>query len=210
MRTGALPVNAEEGLALADDYTEFDIEDLLTVQIVTSVSKKSQTISDAPSAVFVITQDDLRRSGVTSIADALRMVPGIQSSRINSHAWAVTTRGFASGFSNKLLVLIDGRSVYTPDFSGVYWEITDMPLDDIERIEVVRGPGGTLWGANAVNGVINIITKHAKDTQGGLLNLSSGSHEEFRGSARYGGTIGEHGHYRVYVKTRTTIPSTTT
>ncbi|CAG7856234.1 hypothetical protein MCAMS1_00644 [biofilm metagenome] len=151
-----------------DDITELDIKDLLNVQV-TSVSKKAQALSDAPSAIYVISQDDIKRSGVTSIPEALRMAPGIDVARINSNKWAISARGFNGSLANKLQVLIDGRSVYTPSFSGVYWDAQDVMMEDVERIEVIRGPGATLWGANAVNGVINIITKSADKTQGGLL-----------------------------------------
>lgn len=159
------------------DVTELSIEDLME-QKVTSVSKTEQTFSDTAAAVFVVTQDDLRRSGVTNIPEALRMVPGVQVARIDSNKWAVTARGFNGRFANKLLVLIDGRTVYTPSFSGVYWETQDLVLEDIERIEVIRGPGASVWGANAVNGIINIITKSAEDTQGGLLSLTAGDEEK--------------------------------
>lgn len=181
------------------DYTDLDVEALLMVEV-TSVSKKKQKIGDAPAAIHVITQEDIRRSGVTSVADALRMVPGMEVAKINAHAWAVSSRGFNGYFASKLLVLIDGRSMYTPEFSGVYWETVDTLLEDIDRIEVIRGPGGTLWGANAVNGVINIITKQAKDTQGGLATLAAGNTWQGIGGVRYGGKINEHTHYRVYGK----------
>nr|WP_249060558.1 TonB-dependent receptor plug domain-containing protein [Desulfobacter hydrogenophilus] len=134
---------------------------------VTSVSKKSQRLSDSAAAIFVITREDIRRSGATSIPDALRMAPGVNVARIDANKWAVNCRGFNSRFSPSLQVLVDGRSVYTPSFSGVYWEVTNVLLEDVDRIEVIRGPGATIWGSNAVNGVINIITKRADDTQGG-------------------------------------------
>ena len=167
---------------------------------VTSVSKKAEPLSEAAAAVYVLTGDDIRRSGATTVADALRLVPGVEAARLDSSKWAISTRGFAGRFANKLLVLVDGRSVYTPLYSGVYWEEQDLPLDDIERIEVVRGPGGTLWGANAVNGVINIITKSAKDTQGGLITAGGGTEEKLFGTVRYGGQAGEDAFYRVYAK----------
>ena len=167
---------------------------------VTSVTKKSQSLSDSAAAIFVITNEDLKRSGVTNIPDALRMVPGINVARIDSNKWAISARGFNSRLSAKLLVLIDGRSVYTPTFSGVYWEVNDVLLEDVERIEVIRGPGATLWGANAVNGVINIITKHSQDTQGGILSVGTGDFEKAITSARYGSSFGENSHWRVYAK----------
>jgi iron complex outermembrane receptor protein len=181
------------------DVTELSIEDLME-QKVTSVSKTEQAFSDTAAAVFVITQDDLRRSGVTNIPEALRMVPGVQVARIDSNKWAITARGFNGRFANKLLVLIDGRTVYTPSFSGVYWETQDLVLEDIERIEVIRGPGASVWGANAVNGIINVITKHAADTQSGLLSLTAGDEERVIAGVRYGGPLGEQAYYRIYGK----------
>jgi len=187
-------------LAAAElDLTKLSIEELMDIQV-TSVTKKSQSLSDSAAAIFVITNDDLKRSGVTNIPDALRMVPGINVARIDSNKWAISARGFNGRFSAKLLVLIDGRSVYTPTFSGVYWEVNDVLLEDVERIEVIRGPGATLWGANAVNGVINIITKHTKDTQGGILSAGTGDFEKVITSVRYGGVFGENSHWRVYAK----------
>ena len=179
--------------------TEFSVEDLLNVEV-TSVSKRTQSQSDAAAAVFVITNEDLRRSGVTNIPDALRMVPGLNVARIDANKWAVTARGFNGRFANKLLVLVDGRTVYTPAFSGVYWESVDLPLRDIDRIEVIRGPGATLWGANAVNGVINILTKHAADTQGGWVSLAGGNFERAALGARYGAALGEATYGRAYLK----------
>ena len=181
------------------NLSEFSIEELLTIEVF-SVSKKAQKISDTAAAVFVITGNDIRRSGATSIAEALKMVPGLQVARINSSTWAVTSRGFNGRFANKLLVLIDGRSVYSPLFSGVFWAEVDTLLEDVERIEVVRGPGATMWGANAVNGIINIITKKSSQTQGGLLSAGIGSEEERFGGFRYGGELGDHSSYRAYVK----------
>jgi len=181
------------------DLTELPIEDLMNIEI-TSVSKKQQKLSDAAAAVFVITQEDIRRSGATSIPEALRMAPGVEVARINANQWAITVRGFNSHFANKLLVLIDGRSVYSPLFSGVFWDVQDTLLEDIDRIEVIRGPGASLWGANAVNGVINIITKHARDTLGGLISAGGGTEERGFGEIRYGGKFGEETYYRAYAK----------
>ena len=155
------------------DLSQLSIEDLMNIQV-TSVSKKEQKLSQAAAAIFVITQEDIRRSGATNIPDLLRLVPGMNVSQINANTWAISVRGFNGQFSNKLLVLIDGRAVYTPLLGGVNWDVQDVPLEDIERIEVVRGPGGTLWGANAVNGVINILTKNALDTKGGLVTVLGG------------------------------------
>ncbi len=184
---------------VTDDLTALSLEELMEIKVF-SVAKKPQKLSETAAAIFVITAEDLRRSGVTSIPEALRMVPGLQVSRLNSNRWAVTSRGFNGRYSNKLLVLIDGRSVYTPLFSGVFWETRDTLLEDIDRIEVIRGPGASLWGANAVNGVINIITKTAKDTQGTLLNGGVGTEEQGFVSFRHGGKMGDKGHWRFYGK----------
>ncbi len=183
----------------ASDLVELSLAELMDVEI-TSVSKRSEKKSTAAAAIFVLTNEDIRRSGATNIPDALRLVPGVNVAQIDSNKWSVTVRGAAGRFATKLLVLIDGRSVYTPFFSGVYWEANDVMLEDVERIEVVRGPGGTLWGANAVNGVINIITKRAEDTQGGLLSVGGGTEERGFGALRYGGRVGDVGHYRAYGK----------
>ena len=180
------------------DLTELSFEELMDVEI-TSVSRHSQPLSEAAAVVFVISNEDLRRSGATSIPEALRMVPGMQVAQIESNKWSVSARGFAGRFANKLLVLVDGRTVYTPGFSGVYWEQLDLVLEDIERIEVIRGPGATLWGANAVNGVINIITKSAVDTQGGLALIGVGNEERLGGTLRYGEEMAAGVHGRAYV-----------
>ncbi len=179
------------------DLTQFSIEDLLQVKVV-SAAKVEQALEDTAAAVFVITADDIRRSGVTNVMEALRLAPGVEVARIDSSRWAITIRGFNGRFANKLLVLIDGRTIYNAQFSGVYWELQELFLPDIERIEVVRGPGGSLWGANAVNGVINIITKNAKDTQGGLLTLTAGDEERAIAGVRYGGKLGDSAQYRVF------------
>lgn len=188
------PSHAEEM-----DFTSMSIEELMGIKV-TSVSKKVQNLSDSAAAIFVVTNKDIRRSGVTSIPDALRMVPGMNVARIDSNKWAINSRESNSRFASKLLVLIDGRSVYTPSYSGVYWEVQDVMLEDVDRIEVIRGPGATLWGANAVNGVINIITKHAADTQGGLLSLGGGDFEKGFVGARYGASLGEGTYGRLYAK----------
>lgn len=187
-------------LAVGDDpFFDLDLKEVLNLEI-TSVSKKPQTVSQAAAAVFVITADDIRRSGASTIPDALRMAPGIQVGQISSSVWAVSARGMDGRFTNKLLVLMDGRSVYTPTFSGVYWDVQDTVLTDIERIEVIRGPGASLWGANAVNGVINIITKSAAATQGGKVTVGAGGEERGFASVRYGGKLGDIGHWRAYAK----------
>lgn len=180
------------------DYFDLTLEQLLDTQII-SASKKIETVAEAPAAVYVVTSEDIMRSGVTSIPDALRMVPGVNVAHSDSNSWAISIRGFNSTLANKLLVLIDGRSIYNPVFGGVLWEAHNLLLSDIERIEVIRGPGGALWGANAVNGVINIITKHTRDTQGNLTSALYGN-EEANLSARQGGSFGDEGFYRVYTK----------
>ena len=181
------------------DVTQMSMEDLMNVQV-TSVSKRQQKLADAAAAIFVITQEDIRRSGATSIPEALRMVPGIQVARIDENKWAIASRGFNGRFDNKLLVLIDGRSVYTPLFSGVYWNVQDVMLEDVDRIEVIRGPGATLWGANAVDGVINIITKPARSTQSALVTAAGGTEERGAANVRYGGKLGKDTYYRAYGK----------
>src|SRR5258708_21613938 len=149
------------------DLSQLSVEDLMNVEV-SSVSKKEQKMSQVAAAIFVIGQEQIRRSGATNIPDLLRMVPGLDVGQINSNTWAISARGFNHELADKLLVMIDGRSVYTPTFAGVTWDTQDLPLEDIERIEVIRGPGATIWGANAVNGGINIITKKAGDNPGGL------------------------------------------
>ena len=192
----ALPVQASESI---EGYLDLPLEDLLSMEV-TSVSKKKQRLNEAAAAIFVITQEDIRRSGVTSIPEALRLAPGVQVARFDSNKWAISSRGFNGQFANKLLVLMDGRSVYTPSYSGVYWDVQDTLLEDIERIEVIRGPGATLWGANAVNGVINIITKFASDTQGGLVSLGVGDEEKGFAGFRYGAEMNQFTQGRFYAK----------
>src|SRR5258706_8068492 len=172
-------ISAQDGAertTTAPDLKQLSLEQLMNLEV-TSVAKKEQRVAATAAAVFVVTQEDIRRSGVTSIPEALRLVPGVEVSRVDGNSWAVGIRVFGSGLSRSVLVLIDGRSVYTPLFAGVYWEAQDTLLEDIERIEVIRGPGGTIWGANAVNGVINIITKNAADTQGALITARWGTPE---------------------------------
>jgi iron complex outermembrane recepter protein len=181
------------------DLSDLSLDTLANAEI-TSVSRKEEKLSQAAAAVFVITQEDIRRSGLSSIPELLRMVPGITVAQINASTWAITARGFNEVLADKLLVLIDGRTVFDPLSSGVYWDVQDVILEDIERIEVIRGPGATLWGANAVNGVVNIITKKAKDTQGGLVSGSAGSQDGEIALTRYGGPIGDRGNYRVFAK----------
>jgi len=188
-----------EGRSAPAALTELSLEELMNIEV-TSVSKKQEPQREAAAAIFVITQEDIRRSGVTSIPEALRMVPGLSVAHLDANKWSVTSRGFSGIFANKLLVLIDGRTIYTPLFSGVFWESQDVILEDIDRIEVIRGPGGALWGANAVNGVINIVTKTAAATQGGLATMGLGTEERGFGAVRYGGPLGKTGHYRLHAK----------
>jgi iron complex outermembrane recepter protein len=178
---------------------QLSLEQLGNVEV-TTASKEPEEVWKTPAAIFVITQEDIRRSGATSIPEILRLAPGVEVARIDSDHWSVGIRGFGSQFSKAVLVLIDGRSVYTPLFAGVYWEIQDTLLEDIERIEVIRGPGGTIWGANAVNGIINIITKNAKDTHGALATAGGGNVDQAIGGARFGGSNGKGFNYRVYGK----------
>src|SRR5450755_2642400 len=180
----------------SDDFANKSIEELMQVDV-TSVSRKEQKLSRTPAAVYVLTQEAIQRSSATNIPDLLRIVPGVQVAQVDANRWAISVRGFNGVYSSKLLVLVDGRTVYTPTFSGVYWDQLDIPFDSIERIEVVRGPGGAVWGANAVNGVINIITKNSQDTQGARIAAGSGSHQSGDFDGRFGGALGSIGTYRV-------------
>ena len=183
---------------MVNEYLDLDITQLMDISI-TSVSKKAQPLADAAAAIFVITQEDIRRSGVTTIPEALAMAPGLHVARISSSSWSVSARGFGGYTSNKLLVLMDGRSLYSPIYSGIFWDVPNTLLEDIDRIEVIRGPGATMWGANAVNGVVNIITKKAEDTQGGLLRLGGGDQERVTAGARYGGKVSDTAFGRIYL-----------
>lgn len=180
------------------EFANMSIEDLMRVRL--SLSRTDEKLVDSAAAAYIITDEDIRRSGVTTIADALRMAPGLEVAKVDAHTWAVTARGFNDTFANKLLVMIDGRTVYTPLFSGVFWDVQDTMMEDIDHIEIIRGPGSTLWGANAVNGVINIVTKNAAQTVGGLATAGAGTEERGFGAIRYGGSITEEVHYRTYVK----------
>ena len=189
--------------AMADAPSSGDLADLSLEQLsnveITSVSRRAERLSDAPASIYVISSDDIRRSGASSLPEALRLAPNLEVARISASTWAISARGFNNSLGNKLLVLIDGRTVYTPLFSGVFWDAQDVALEDVDRIEVISGPGATLWGANAVNGVINVITRSAANTQGLLVSLAGGS-EERSALVRYGGALGADGHYRVYAK----------
>jgi len=175
---------------------------------VTTVTKEPEVLWKTPAAIYVITQQDIQRYGATTIPEALRLAPGVEVAQISADQWAIGIRGFGSRLSRSVLVLIDGRIVYSPLTAGVYWEVQDYPMEDIDRIEVIRGPGGTIWGANAVNGVINIITKSSKDTQGGLISGGAGNVEQGFGTARYGGSasLAQNFTYRVYGKGYTRSP----
>jgi len=194
--TAALPVSAEEQTR---SILDLSLEELANATV-TSVSKHEQKLSEAPAAIFVLTHEDIRHSGAATIPEVLRLVPGLNVAAVDNTTWAISARGFNSDYANKLLVMIDGRSVYSPIFSGVNWDDQEILLSTIERIEVIRGPGGTLWGANAVNGIINIITKKAKDTQGTQIELGGGKEIERLGSVRHGGALGDIGFFRFYGK----------
>ena len=196
---GLTNVRAQDVYRPPAELKKLSVEELADIDV-TSVSKYPEKFSSAAAAVAVLTQDDIHRSGVTNIPDALRLVPGLDVARLDAHTWAISSRGFNDIFANKLLVLIDGRTVYTPLFSGVFWEVQDTLMEDIDRIEVVRGPGATLWGANAVNGVINIITKSARDTQGLLITAGGGTEDRGFTNVRYGVKVTEDAFLRVYAK----------
>ncbi len=202
-----LALLAPSALRAQSTATNLDLRPLLTMSLeqlttlkVTSVSKKEERLSEASAAISVITQDDINRSGVTSIPDALRLAPGVDVGRVDAHEWAVGVRGMNDTFASGLLTLIDGRSIYTPLFSGTFWQSQDVLLQDIDRIEVIRGPGAAIWGANAFNGVINVVTKPASETQGLLLSGGGGSDLLTSDAIRYGGKLGDHAAYRVYGK----------
>lgn len=197
---GAAGVSGQaDPLNNTNTLADFSLEELMQVKV-TSVSKRPETLGGAAAAIHLITSDDVRREGFRNLADTLRYVPGMQVAQINSHTWGVSARGFDAEYATKLLVLMDGRSVYTPLNAGVYWDVVDLMLEDLERVEVIRGPGGTLWGANAVNGVINITSKSAQDTQGWLVTGGGGTMEQGFTGVRYGGKLGAETFYRVYAK----------
>lgn len=181
----------------AEQIKNLTVEELMNVEV-TSVSKMPEKLTEVASAIQVITSKDIQRSAATSIPEALRLASNLQVTQLNARHWAISSRGFTSIFSNKLLVMIDGRTVYSPLFAGVYWDAQNVILEDVDRIEVISGPGGTLWGANAVNGIINIITKRSKDTQGLYASLATGSALQRQAEARYAGTITSDLSYRVY------------
>src|SRR5688572_19732326 len=183
----------------AQSLKNLSVEDLLNVEV-TSVSRTEETLRTAAAALTIVSSDAIERSGATSLPEALRSVPGLYVARQNSNVWAVSARGFSSVSSEKLLVLTDTRSIYTPLFAGVLWDAQDYLLEDLDRIEVIRGPGAALWGANAVNGVINITTKSARATHGTYLEAGAGTFDRTRIAARHGGETAGGVHYRVFGK----------
>ena len=182
------PLGAQEADSAIPDLSTLDLEDLGRIRII-SVSRKPESISRASAAVTVISRDDIRRSGATNIQEALRLVPGMQVARAGTREWAISARGFNDVTSNKLLVLIDGRAVYSPLYAGVVWSVQRINMRDIDRIEVIRGPGATLWGSNAVNGVINVITRKVTETPGGEISIAGGTSERYSAAARYAGVM---------------------
>jgi len=194
----AYPVQTDQ-IAQSSRLKGLSIEELMEIDV-TSVSRRSEPVSGAAAAITVITSEDIRRSGANNLPDALRIAVGLEVAQSDGSTWAISSRGFNATTANKLLVLIDGRTIYTPLFSGVFWDVQDVMLEDIDRIEIIRGPGATLWGANAVNGVINILTKSAADTQGSLVSLGGGTEERALASFRQGGKLGEGTSYRAYGK----------
>jgi iron complex outermembrane receptor protein len=192
----ATPVNAQ--MASCGSVAELSLEELANLEV-TSVSRRAEPLADAPASIFVITAEDIRRSGATNLAEALRLAPNLQVARLDAGQYAITARGFNGLAANKLLVLVDRRTIYTPLFSGVFWDQQDVLVEDIERIEIISGPGATLWGANAVNGVISITTRSARDTHGALVTAGVGNRQQAAG-LRYGDAIGDSGHFRLYSK----------
>ena len=185
------------------DLTQMSIEELMNLEV-TSGAKKEEPLQRTAAAIFVITSEDIRRSGATNLPDVLRMAPGLDVAQTSGNTWAVTSRGFNDAFANKMLVLVDGRTVYSPAFSGVFWDAQDMLLADVERIEVITGPGAALWGTNAVNGVINIITKNSAKTQGTVVTVGGGNVVGGYGAGQYGGELPGGGIFRVFAKGFTT------
>jgi iron complex outermembrane receptor protein len=196
------PLQNSRAQAVGSDQPARNLKQLSLEQLgnieVTTVSKEPENIQRTAAAIYVLTQEDIRRSGATSIPEVLRTVPGVEVAQIDSSTWAIGIRGFGSGFSKSVLVVIDGRNVYTPLFAGVNWRLQNVMLEDVERIEVIRGPGGTIWGTNAVNGVVNIITKNSKDSRGMVVSAGGGSVDQGTGEFRYGGGLRQNLSYRVY------------
>jgi iron complex outermembrane receptor protein len=188
-----------------DELSAMTLESLMEIEV-TSVSRKEEQLQDTAAAVYVIGAEDIRRSGAADLAEILRIVPGVHVARIDGNTWAISARGFTAEYATKLLVLVDGRTAYDPTFSGVFWHLQNLPIEDIERIEVIRGPGATMWGANAVNGVISITTRNARDTTGGLLVTGFGA-DTADGTVRFGATLGDNAHYRVFGRQTTRMNS---
>lgn len=192
-------VPAPSQQALPEDLTQVDLSQLLNLDLVVTLpGRKEQRVSDIASAVYVLSNEDIRRSGATTIPEALRLVPGVDVARVASNKWAVSIRGFNQVFANKLLVLVDGVSIFSPLTNGVYWEANETMLADVERIELIRGPGAALWGSNAVNGVVNIVTKSSTATQGWHLESGGGTHERAFAGARWGGKLSDASAVRLY------------
>lgn len=178
---------------------DLSLEQLMEIEVI-SVSRTPEPLSEAASAIQVVFGEEIRRSGAATLPQALRLADNLAVAQKNSHDWAITARGFNTALANKLLVLLDGRSVYTPLFSGVFWNVQDVLLEDVDRIEVISGPGGSVWGANAVNGVINVRSKPASETQGTFAQIGSGNQLDSLVNVRHGGTLGETAHFRIYGK----------
>ena len=189
----------EPPLPSASVLKKLSLDELMDLQV-TSVSKRPEKLSESASAIQVITGDDIRRAGATSVPEALRLASNLEVAQVDSRQWAISARGFNNVLADKMLVLIDGRTVYTPLYAGVYWDVQDVMMEDLDRIEVISGPGATQWGSNAVNGVINITTKSAKDTQGGLVVAGLGTELHTSEEVRYGGKLAPNLYYRVYAK----------
>lgn len=185
--------------AIPEDLTELSLEALLDIEV-TSVSRRSEQLATSAASVFVLTNEEIRRSGARTLPEALKLVPGLHVAQIDGQRWAIAARGFNGNISDKLEVLIDGRSVYSPLYAGTFWDSQDVFLPDIDRIEVIRGPASVTWGSNAVNGVINIVTRDAAQTQGALVYAGGGNEQEAFAGARYGGTLGDNAHWRAYTR----------
>src|SRR5438874_4965974 len=194
-----LPAQTNVAVGSASQLKQFSLEELLNLEV-TTVSKRPEKLTEAASAIQVITREDIRRLGATSIPEALRLASNLEVAQIDAREWAISARGFNATTSNKLLVLMDGRTVYTPLYAGVFWDVQDTLMEDIDRIEVISGPGATVWGANAVNGVINIITRKSQDAQGTLVSGGGGTQLRGFGGVRKGGATGPNLHYRIYGK----------
>ena len=183
-----------------EDFGDLSLEQLMDIDVISVTRTRGQSLFTSPAAITVITGEDIRRSGLRTLPELLRLVPGMHVAQIDANKWAISSRGFTGRFNPYQLVQMDGRTLYTPAFSGVNWSVQDIMLEDIDRIEVIRGPGATLWGANAVNGIVNIVTKSSLETQGLLITGGSGTHDTGFGSVRYGGKMGENAYFRIYGK----------